>query len=92
MEIITVPEVAKMLSLSEITVYRLAKLGKIPARKVGRCWRFSKQAIEKWLSCQPSWEEEFDALMTEGQSLGKSHGITEEAIKKTILEVRQKNA
>lgn len=92
MEVLTVPEVAKLLSLSEITVYRLAKLGKIPARKVGRCWRFSRQAIEKWLSCQPSWEEELDTLMKELQAYGKSKGITEEEIKKALTEVRRKNA
>jgi len=46
METITVPEVAEILKLSHAKVYKLAKLGKIPAQKVGRYWRFSKQAIE----------------------------------------------
>ncbi len=92
MEVLTVPEVARLLSLSEITVYRLAKLGKIPARKVGRCWRFSKQAIEKWLSGQPIWEEEVEALLTEMQSFGQAKKITEDDVKKAIAEVRRRSA
>ena len=92
MEVLTVPQVAKMLSLSEITVYRLAKLGKIPARKIGRCWRFSRQAIEKWLTQNYSWEGEVEALLREMQSFAREKGITDEDIKKAIQEVRKKSA
>lgn len=92
MEVLTVPDVAKMLNLSEITVYRLAKLGKIPARKVGRCWRFSRQAIEKWLSYQFFWEKEVETLLQEMQSFTREKGITEEDIKKAIREARQRSA
>lgn len=92
MEVLTVPQVAKMLSLSEITVYRLAKLGKIPARKVGRCWRFSRQAIEKWLVQNYSWEEDVETLLREMQSFAREKGITDEDIRKAIQEVRKKSA
>jgi excisionase family DNA binding protein len=92
MEVLTVPDVARMLNLSEITVYRLAKKGKIPAKKVGRCWRFCKEAIEKWFSEQSVWEEDLDSLLNDMQTFGKAKGITENDIEKAILEVRQTGA
>lgn len=42
-------EVAELLDISPLTVRDWAKKGKIPARKIGREWRFSKAAILKWL-------------------------------------------
>lgn len=47
-EILTVREVADYLRLGESTIYRLAQEGKIPARKIGGTWRFSRQAIKIW--------------------------------------------
>ena len=62
-EILTVPEVAAYLRLSEATVYRLARSGEAPARRIGRSWRFSRAAIQQWLwgkdnnSSQPTGEK-----------------------------------
>lgn len=42
-------EVAELLEISPLTVRDWAKKGKIPARKIGKEWRFSKAAILKWL-------------------------------------------
>lgn len=89
MDVITVPDVAKMLNLSQITVYRLAKLGKIPAKKIGRCWRFSKQTIEEWFTLKHSWEEDMDNLLIDMQTFAKQKNITENDIQKAIKEVRQ---
>jgi excisionase family DNA binding protein len=44
-EILTLSEVAAYLKLSEITVHRLANQGIIPGVKLGKQWRFSKDAI-----------------------------------------------
>jgi excisionase family DNA binding protein len=49
-EIMTPHEAAEYLNLHARTIYRLAKNGKLPGRKVGRSWRFSKDALDKWLS------------------------------------------
>jgi len=43
-------EAAEYLTLNVRTIYRLAKEGKLPGHKVGRNWRFSKDALDKWLS------------------------------------------
>ena len=46
--IMTVREVAAYLRLSEMTVYRLAQEGAIPAAKIGRTWRFRRDLIDEW--------------------------------------------
>ena len=48
-ELMTVEEVADYLRVTEKTIYRLLKQGKIPAVKVGRQWRFEKARIDEWL-------------------------------------------
>jgi len=47
--IMTVKEIAEYLRVHESSIYRLSKAGKIPAYKVGRCWRFKKDKIDEWL-------------------------------------------
>lgn len=59
---LTVLDVAELLSLSPITVYRLANKGQIPAVRVGRCWRFTREAIQNWLAGQ-AWEQRLEALL-----------------------------
>jgi len=56
--VMTVPEVSEFLKLGESTVYRLAKEGKIPARKVGGMWRFSRESLNEWLGHIPVESEE----------------------------------
>ncbi len=51
--VMTVPEVAEYLKLAPSTIYRLAKAGKLPGRKVGGAWRFSRQGIGEWLRERP---------------------------------------
>jgi len=49
-EIMTVKEVAAYLKMKPVTIYKLAKEGKIPAFRVASFWRFKKDLIDKWLS------------------------------------------
>ena len=48
-EILTADEMADYLKIDVKTVYRLAKLGKVPGRKVGGSWRFRKDVLDDWL-------------------------------------------
>ena len=52
-EIMTPREAAEYLSVHVRTIYRLAKNGDIPGRKIGGSWRFKKDALDEWLS----WRE-----------------------------------
>jgi excisionase family DNA binding protein len=47
--IMTVRELAAYLRMHEMTIYRMARQGEIPAYKVGNRWRFNKHRVEKWL-------------------------------------------
>ena len=51
--VLTVSEVSEYLKLAESTVYRLAKEKKLPGRKVGGAWRFSRKGLEEWLMRSP---------------------------------------
>jgi excisionase family DNA binding protein len=52
--VMTVTEVAEYLRIPRSSVYKLAQRGKIPCQKVGRHWRFRREAIDDWLSRTPS--------------------------------------
>jgi excisionase family DNA binding protein len=46
-EINTTKEVAKYLSLHEITICKYAAQGRIPAIRIGKLWRFDKNAVDR---------------------------------------------
>ncbi len=48
--IMTTREIAGYLKLHAITICKLAGEGKIPAFRIGRSWRFDKNAIDEWIS------------------------------------------
>lgn len=48
--VMTVEEVAGYLRIPQSSVYRLAQEGRMPCQKVGRRWRFHRDAIDRWLS------------------------------------------
>lgn len=49
-QVMTSVEAADYLKMHVKTVCRLAKEGKIPAKKVGSEWRFMRAVLDKWLS------------------------------------------
>jgi excisionase family DNA binding protein len=49
-QVMTSIEAADYLKMHVKTVCRLAKEGKIPARKVGSEWRFLRSVLDSWLS------------------------------------------
>lgn len=51
-QIMTIEQVARYLSLHELTVRRLAREGSIPAFKVGRQWRVKRELLDKWIERQ----------------------------------------
>lgn len=48
-EIMTIGETAAYLRISKSSLYKLAQEGRIPRQKVGRHWRFRREAIDRWL-------------------------------------------
>ena len=51
-EILTLPEVARLLKVAEKTVYAMARRGALPAFKVGGQWRFKRDDIDAWIERQ----------------------------------------
>jgi len=49
-EILNMEEAAELFGVSVKTFIKLLKEEKVPARKIGREWRFSRQALIHWLS------------------------------------------
>ena len=49
-QVMTSVEAAEYLKMHVKTVCRLAKEGKIPARKVGSEWRFLRSVLDRWLA------------------------------------------
>ena len=52
-EIMTIEALAEYLQISRSTLYKLVQDGKLPGQKVGKRWRFHKQAIDAWLKQYP---------------------------------------
>ncbi len=51
-ELLTLPQVAKMLGLAERTIYVWSQQGKIPAFKLGTAWRYRADEIDAWVETQ----------------------------------------
>ena len=57
--------------MSQATLYKMAQQGKIPAVKVGRGWRFDREAVDRWLqgrtpahrSTEFPWQDCLDLLI-----------------------------
>jgi excisionase family DNA binding protein len=51
----TAGEVAGFLAVSPITVYKMAKAGRMPSFRIGSAVRFDPRAVAEWLRGRFSW-------------------------------------
>ncbi|HXJ23151.1 MAG TPA: helix-turn-helix domain-containing protein [Polyangia bacterium] len=49
-EVLDATQAAELLQVDEETIVQLAEAGKLPGRKLGKSWRFSRAALVAWLS------------------------------------------
>ncbi len=56
-EFYTAEELSKYLRIPRPTIYFLTQVGKIPAFKIGRHWRYKKVKINDWLKKQENIEK-----------------------------------
>jgi len=49
-EIMTIEEAADYLKIGKRSIYKLAKEGKIPGKKILNKWRFEKESLRRWVS------------------------------------------
>ena len=52
--VLTVQEVSQYLRVHPSTIYRMLKKHQLPAFRVGNDWRFTVEAVDKWLSTAES--------------------------------------
>jgi excisionase family DNA binding protein len=48
-EILTIEELALYLKIPKSTLYKLVREGAVPCQKLGKHWRFHKDAIDEWM-------------------------------------------
>lgn len=51
--VMTIEDLAAYLKVSKSTLYKLAQEGSLPGQKVGKHWRFHKDAVDEWLKTTP---------------------------------------
>lgn len=51
-DILTTEEAANYLQVQPITIREWAREGNIPAKKIGRQWRFSKRVLLEWIESE----------------------------------------
>jgi excisionase family DNA binding protein len=71
-EIMLLEEVAAWLRCSTITVYRMAQLGQIPCRRVGRLYRFRSDELNRW---QVIRDAQSNAAVTSRRALARSAAV-----------------
>ena len=49
---LTAEELAKLLCVSKVTIFKQAAAGKIPSFRVGTCVRFDPRTVANWLRSQ----------------------------------------
>jgi excisionase family DNA binding protein len=49
-DVMTASEVADLLKMPVSTIYELARRGELPARRLGRTWRFLRPRLEELLA------------------------------------------
>ena len=65
-EILNAQEAAIVLGISERLLFRLARDGEVPGKKLGREWRFLRSAIRNAISGQADEDELMRALSKTG--------------------------
>ncbi len=45
----SIASLSEYLDIPISTLYQLARTGRLPGQKIGRQWRFRKEAIDRWL-------------------------------------------
>ncbi len=51
-KVFTIIELSEYLKVPKSTLYKLVRSGSVPCVKVGKHWRFHKDAIDAWLAQQ----------------------------------------
>jgi excisionase family DNA binding protein len=79
-DVMTADQAAKYLQTSRDTLLRKARQGTIPAAKVGREWRFSREDLHAWIQAGGDWEE---AMVIRGMAMELAERMADPANQET---------
>src|SRR5437016_4381435 len=79
-EILDVEGAATLLGVSTTTIYHLARQGTIPATRVGREWRFSRQNLIQWVA-NGSTADQLTAALQKGRVVKRRYFPLPHALK-----------
>ena len=82
-EVLTFPEAARFLRIKKPLLEKLVEQGRVPARKLGDEWRFSRSALHAWLSGRPDYRA---ALMDQAGAFADDESLPE--LLKSIYDAR----
>jgi len=68
-DMLTAKEMQELLQVDRSTIYRMAEMGRLPAIKVGKQWRFPGDQVETWLKSQAAAPASFSAANGGGADL-----------------------
>jgi len=75
-DVMSIKELSEYIGMSKSKIYQLIKIKKIPASKIGRQYKFSKDVIDEWLKEKIITEESeiqgtlfAKTMLNEGNSL-----------------------
>jgi len=94
-DILTLEEASELFNVSVKTFIKLLKEEKVPARKIGREWRFSRKALIEWLSSGDSQvyssseveaKEFFNKVAPEWEEMRKNY--YDESVRSRIFEMK----
>jgi excisionase family DNA binding protein len=74
-EILNLEQAMELFGVSERTMIKLLREENVPARKIGREWRFSKSALLRWLGEGDSANYQNHAEQYQGQGLNGAKAV-----------------
>ena len=87
--VLTVEEVAAVLRLSAVTVYRELAGRRLPGFKVGNQWRVRRDLLEDWMEERSGRRTRFDRLWLELSKFGRRRGVTESVVAREVRASRR---
>ncbi len=79
--VLTLEEAASFLKVSQSTLYKLLESDRIPARKLGRRWRFSRTELEQWLRNHAKEALPDEDAVSETAAVQHSRGVIVDLLK-----------
>lgn len=91
-DILNLEQAIEFLGVSEKTLIKLLREEHIPARKIGREWRFSKEALIKWIAEGDStnYINQNDLYMVSNDMVGESTVLFDK-IGEAIASIKENN-